>query len=114
MIRLYAILVHYLNSPRHRSFVHHTRHEHPRFCFFPLSADCRALILCMQQAMIKTLTPPLRSDARGTRSRRSPTSTPPNPTYTDGSRRENRGRLRRHELRMSTLNTNRPTYLIAD
>ena len=39
---------------------------------------------------------------------------PPNPTYTDGSRRENRGRQRRHELRMSTLNTNRPTHLIAD
>ena len=71
-------------------------------------------MLSVQQAMTKTLTPLLRSDARGTRSRRSPTSTPPNPTYTDGSRRENRGRLRCHELRMSTLNMNRLTYLIAD
>ena len=71
-------------------------------------------MLRMQQAMTKTMMPPLRSDARGTRGRRSPTSPPPNPTYTDGSRRENRGRQRRHELRMSTLNTNRPTHLIAD
>ena len=71
-------------------------------------------MLCMQQEATKTVTPHLRSDARGTRSRRSPAPTPPNPAYTDGSRRENRGRRRRHELRMSTLNMNRPTYLIAD
>ena len=71
-------------------------------------------MLCLQQAATETVTPLLRSDARGTRSRRPPASTPPNPAYTDGSRCENRGRRRRHELRMSTLNTNRPTYLIAD
>ena len=61
------------------------------------------------------LMPPLRSDARGIRDRRSQTSpTPPNQTYTDGSRSENRGWQRRHELQLSTLNTNRLTHLSAD
>ena len=59
--------------------------------------------------------PPLRSDENGIQRRRPPTSPlPPNPTYTDGSRRVNRGRQRRHELHLSTLNTNRLTHLNAD
>ena len=63
------------------------------------------------------LTPPLRSDERGIQRRCPPTSPlPPNPTYADGSRRVNvnRGRQRRHELQLSTLNTNRRTHLAAD
>ena len=61
------------------------------------------------------LMPPLRSDARGIRSRSLRTlPTFPNPTYTDGSRSANRGRQRRHELQLSTLNTNRQVHLCAD
>ena len=72
------------------------------------------MTLCVQQAATETVALHLRSDARGIRRRRPPAPTPPNPAYTDGSRRENRGRRRRHELRMSTLTKNRLTYLIAD
>ena len=61
------------------------------------------------------LMPPLRSDARGIRSRRLQTlPTFPNQTYTDGSCSANRGRQRRHELQLSTLNTNRQVHLCAD
>ena len=55
--------------------------------------------------------PPLRSDARRIRGRHAPTPPIPNPAYTDGSRRVNRGRQRRHELRLSTLTKNQPNLI---
>ena len=61
------------------------------------------------------LTPRLRNGERGTQRRCPPTSPlPPNLAYTDGSRCVNRGRQRRQELQLSTLNSNRRTHLTAD
>ena len=71
-------------------------------------------MLCMRQAVTKTMALSLRNDARGTRGRRSLTPPPSNPLYADGSRRENLGRQRRHELRMGILTTNRPILLASD
>ena len=71
-------------------------------------------MLCMRQAMTDTMALLLRNDARGTRSRRPRTPLPSNPLYADGSRRENLGRQRRHELRMGILTTNRPILLTSD